>query len=263
MKGFIMGSLALGRRGVRMGIGKALLAAAGLPVVLLAGTGCQNKLQQERDALVQQNRELQGQLNERNSMRSQEAPLTPPDPIKPAEPMAVRPLPPAPAAPPPVVAIPPAPAPQPPADLGGDVTVDPVAGTTTVNFLGDALFDSGRATLKDSAKANLNKMVAGLKGQYAGKPVKVQGHSDSDPIKVSKWKSNQELSEARAKAVREYLVSKGVPADQVSAEGFGDAKPKSRPTRRRTAGSRSSWRLGNGGAAHARPFPKPVLKRKT
>ena len=66
-----------------------------------------------------------------------------------------------------------------------------------------------------------------MKKQYAGKPVHVQGHSDSDPIKHSTWKSNQELSEARAKAVRDYLVSKGVSMSHVTAEGFGDSKPKS------------------------------------
>lgn len=221
-----MGSVAVDRRGasvrgVRPLFGRAVAAAAGLSLVLVAAGGCQNKMKEENDKLWIQNRELQARVDERNSMKSQEAPLTPPEPAKAPEPMAAKPP-----APPPV-AQPPAPSPAQPSDLGGDVTVDLDAGTTTVNFVGDALFDSGKAALKESAKTNLNKMATGLKGQYAGKPVKVQGHSDSDPIRVSKWKSNQALSEARAKAVRDYLVQKGVPAAQVTAEGFGDAKPKS------------------------------------
>ncbi|MDB5294722.1 MAG: yiaD [Phycisphaerales bacterium] len=222
-----MGSVAFlgGRSG---GKRTAFRGAALGAVVLVAGAGCQNKMKDENDRLWQQNRELQARIDERNSMKSQEAPIAPPEPAKAPEPSVKAPDPVKPPAEP--TAFKPAPTPPPaptPTDLGGEVSVDPVAGTTTVNFLGDALFDSGKATVKESAKANLNKLVAALKAQYAGKTVKVQGHSDSDPIKVSKWKSNQELSEARAKAVRDYLASKGVPAAQLSAEGFGDAKPKS------------------------------------
>jgi flagellar motor protein MotB len=55
----------------------------------------------------------------------------------------------------------------------------------------------------------------------------VEGHTDSDPIKVSQWKSNQELSEARADAVKKYLVSKGVDANSVSTSGLGSSRPKS------------------------------------
>jgi chemotaxis protein MotB len=109
---------------------------------------------------------------------------------------------------------------------GLDVTENKAAGTTTVNFLGDALFDSGKATLKETAKANLDKVAAALKKQYAGKQVRVEGHTDSDPIVHSKWKSNMELSKARADAVRDYLVKKGVDAAIVSTQGYGESKPK-------------------------------------
>lgn len=208
--------------------GAKMLSLGGLAVVALATAGgCQNKVLDDNKKLREQNMELQARLSERESMKAQDAPLTPPEPKAPAEPKTVTP-PPVTVQPPPVVVTPPpVTVSPPPADLGGEVTVDPQAGTTTVNFLGDALFDSGRATVKDTAKANLDKMVTALKKQYAGKTVKVQGHSDSDPILHSKWKSNQELSEARAKAVRDYLVKKGVPATLLSAEGLGDTKPKS------------------------------------
>jgi flagellar motor protein MotB len=224
MKGIMMMSLVgFGRRIGLRSAGKIGWVIGGLGAVALAG-GCQNKVLDENKALRDQNRELQARLDERNSMKAQDAPLTPPEPVKPKE-FAAAPAP----APMPAFTPTPAPAPAPaaPVDLGGEVSVDPVAGTTTVNFLGDALFDSGKATVKDTAKANLDKMVAALKKQFAGKQVKVQGHSDSDPIKHSKWTSNQQLSEARAKAVRDYLVQKGVNASAVTAEGFGDAKPKS------------------------------------
>ena len=201
-------------------IQRATFTVSGLSLAMLVASGCQNSVKDENERLWQQNRELQARMEERNAMRGTEPPVVAPQPIPTATaPAPVKPTP----APTPMPPISPTPAPT---DLGGEVTVDPAAGTTTVNFVGDTLFDSGQATLKAGARTSLDKMVAALKQQYAGKPVKVQGHTDSDPIKVSKWHSNQELSEARAKAVRDYLVQKGVEASRVTAEGFGDSKPK-------------------------------------
>lgn len=227
-----MGAVGIGTKRAKdrwSAAGTWLAGGLGAVVLLASAGGCQNAVLEDNQRLLVQNKELQAKLDQANSMLSQAVPVTPPAPVEPKpEKVAVSPEP-KPAAPvePKYVAPPPPVAPSGPADLGGEVTVDPVAGTTTVNFLGDALFDSGRAVVKPEAKANLDKTVAALKKQFAGKPVKVQGHSDSDPIKHSTWKSNQALSEARAKAVRDYLVSKGVPAAQVTSEGFGDAKPKS------------------------------------
>lgn len=199
-------------------------AILGTMALGLAG-GCQNALHDENVKLREQNRELQARLDERSTMQAQPAPEI----VKPPEPEpAPRPAPPAPPIakqPDPVLPPPPV---APPADAlaGLDTKVDLQAGTTTVNFVGDALFDSGQATLKETAKASLNKVADALKTQFNGKTVKVQGHTDIDPIRKSKWKDNQELSQARASAVRDYLVSKGVDAGVVSAEGFGATKPK-------------------------------------
>jgi flagellar motor protein MotB len=127
------------------------------------------------------------------------------------------------------------PAPMPPAapaprndlaETGESITTDPIAGTTTVHLVGDALFDPGRATLKETSKASLDRIATALKRQYPGKPVKVQGHTDADPIVHSKWSSNMELSKARADAVRKYLVEKGIDGGSVISEGFGETKPK-------------------------------------
>src|SRR5439155_6198907 len=65
---------------------------------------------------------------------------------------------------------------------GIETSYDPKAGTMTVNLPGDVLFDAGKATLKDSAKTTLNKVVAALKKDYANKKVLVEGHTDNDPI---------------------------------------------------------------------------------
>jgi flagellar motor protein MotB len=210
-------------RVARMGLSIGLaLALGGLSV------GCQNKLYEENQKLHTQNRELQQELTDRSP-----APPTPvqlaPEPAKPAElppmPSIVRSAP-SNSAPPPAAAPAPAPTPADNGLAGLETLVDPQAGTTTVNFVGDALFDPGKATLKETAKASLDKVAAALKKQYSGKTVRVQGHTDSDPIRHSKWASNQALSQARAEAVQKYLVSKGVDATRITAEGFGDAKPK-------------------------------------
>jgi len=211
---------------VRMG----LLAGCVLSMVG-AGVGCQSPVYKENQELRMQLREMQGRLDERNTLNQQPSPLTA-EPIRPAEPPARLAF--APPATQPIEHVAPPPPPAPPvaaaADpltgTGLDTTVDPVAGTTTVNFVGDALFDPGQAMLKSDAKANLNKVANVLKKQWSGKPVKVQGHTDSDPIKKSHWASNQDLSQARANAVRDYLISQGVETNRVVAEGLGDAKPK-------------------------------------
>ena len=64
-----------------------------------------------------------------------------------------------------------------------------------------------------------------MKSKYAGRLIDVVGHTDSDPIKKSKWKDNWELSAQRALAVTRYLVDKGIPAGSVRASGCGSARP--------------------------------------
>jgi flagellar motor protein MotB len=206
-----------------------ILATSALAVFSTLGTGCQSKMYDENTALREQNRELQAKIDERNQILQTAVPVSnvltpaapPPAPV-------MTPQPPAPApAPQSIMADPPAPAIT-GGDLAGlDTTENKVTGTMTVKFLGDELFDPGLATLKESSKRDLNKVAAALKKQYSSRPVHIEGHTDSDPIKHSKWGSNMELSKARADEVRRYLISKGVNSAMVSTQGFGDTKPKS------------------------------------
>jgi chemotaxis protein MotB len=54
----------------------------------------------------------------------------------------------------------------------------------------------------------------------------VEGHTDSDPIKKSKWESNAALSAARAQAVAACLVKEcDFPGDAVSTTGYGSTRP--------------------------------------
>lgn len=194
-------------------MGKSWITSGTIGLLSLLAVGCQNKVMDENRDLHRQNVELQAQLDEaRRAREAQPAPA----------PVVVAPAPvPAPA---------PAPAPIAPTvkpDLGTlVVTEDRAAGTTTVSLPGDVFFDSGRDVIKDSAKSSLDKVVVALKKQYAGKMVRVEGYTDTDPIVHSHWKSNKELSDARATAVSDYLVAHGIEGARVTTKGYGETKPK-------------------------------------
>lgn len=90
---------------------------------------------------------------------------------------------------------------------------------------GDVLFDSGQVTLKAASKSALDRIASVLNSRYSGRAIRVEGHTDSDPIKKSKWVTNDRLSCERAMAVKEYLQSRGVAADRLYVAGFGSTRP--------------------------------------
>ena len=98
-------------------------------------------------------------------------------------------------------------------------------GTVSVELASDVLFDSGKAIVKSSAKSKLNSIVGTIKQKYSGKEINVIGHTDTDPIRKSKWKDNWELSCERALAVTRYLISQGIPAKQLAASGRSQYHP--------------------------------------
>ncbi len=94
---------------------------------------------------------------------------------------------------------------------------------------GDVAFPSGSVSLTSAAKKELDTLAKKLKGTYAGRSIRVEGHTDSTPIRKSKYGTNEALSQARAEAVRSYLASKGVSSNRIEAVGYGAAKPKATP----------------------------------
>lgn len=103
----------------------------------------------------------------------------------------------------------------------------------TVTVASDVLFDSGRTSLKKNAKRSLDQVADVLKTRYNGRPVQVIGHTDTDPIRKSGYKSNYHLGFERGYSVRDYLISRGVDSDMVSISSFGpdaslDTKSRSR-----------------------------------
>ena len=110
---------------------------------------------------------------------------------------------------------------------GYDVGFDPSAGTITVTLPNTILFGAGKATLKKATSTELNHIESVLQSRYPGRQIDVVGHTDSDPIKVTKkmWKDNWELSAQRALAVTRYLIKRGVPEANIREVGCGAARP--------------------------------------
>ena len=92
-----------------------------------------------------------------------------------------------------------------------------------ITMTNDILFDSGKAKLKKSARSVLDKIASVIKEAAPDRDVGVEGHTDNVPIKYSGWKSNWELSTARATSVLHYLIDEcGMPPDRLSAIGYGE-----------------------------------------
>ena len=86
--------------------------------------------------------------------------------------------------------------------------------------ISDVLFDFNKYTLKPGAREKLAK-VSGILLAYPGLKIQVEGHTDS----IGSDAYNMKLSQQRADAVREYIVSQGVPGPTVAATGLGKADP--------------------------------------
>jgi outer membrane protein OmpA-like peptidoglycan-associated protein len=91
---------------------------------------------------------------------------------------------------------------------------------TVITLPGNVLFSSGKWDLLPGAQEKLDHVADALKNQADHRMV-VEGHTDSQGTESS----NVELSQRRAQSVREYLVSRGVPADIISATGLGQSRP--------------------------------------
>jgi len=96
----------------------------------------------------------------------------------------------------------------------------------TIVFLTEVLFDSGKTDIKPEAFKSLDKIADVLKENVEDRNIGIEGYTDNQPIKYSKWKSNWELSTARATSVLHYLVdTKGINPKRVAAIGYGEYRP--------------------------------------
>ncbi len=86
-----------------------------------------------------------------------------------------------------------------------------------ITLSGSVLFASAKSALLPGAQARLTEVADALTKQDPDSKIVVEGHTDSQ----GGAGYNQELSQRRAQVVRDYLVSRGIAADRVSAQGFG------------------------------------------
>ena len=98
-------------------------------------------------------------------------------------------------------------------------------------FQSEVFFDTGQATLLPEGRAELDKVAGALLDLDKQIPseiawvLRVDGHTDLRPINSPIFKSNWELSSARAISVVQYLISLGVPAQRLVAAGFAEFQP--------------------------------------
>lgn len=98
-------------------------------------------------------------------------------------------------------------------------------------FQSEVLFGSGSARLNPEGLAELHKLAAAIiQLEYEIPPeinwvLRVDGHTDQRPISTFQFKSNWELSSARAISVVQFLISKGVNPSHLVAAGFGEFQP--------------------------------------
>lgn len=192
---------------------------------LVVGVGCDNKTKAERDAFAQQNVRFEQDLK---TARAENEALK-------AENAQLRAAATAPVVPPTTMAAPP--------DMGTGsdvVAADPTIKTgprkgtrssrgarTSYELSADVLFDSGKSTLKPSARKDLDKLSATLKSKHQGEHLTIEGHTDSTPFKKTSTMTNEKLGMNRAKAVLEYLAAHGIAKSSMTAVSMADKEPKS------------------------------------
>ncbi len=101
-----------------------------------------------------------------------------------------------------------------------------------LRFASDVTFALGKADVSAKAQEALSRLADILKQNVAQDVmVSVFGHTDSTPVTkpetVRLFRNNQGLSEARAKAVADVLVGKGIAGSRITTTGFGDRQPLS------------------------------------
>ena len=98
-------------------------------------------------------------------------------------------------------------------------------------FQSEVFFDASQATLKPEGMAELDTVAGALLELEKQIPqdiawgMRVDGHTDVRPISTPQFRSNWELSAARAISVVQYLISKGVSPQRLGAAGFGEFQP--------------------------------------
>ncbi|MBN2096961.1 MAG: OmpA family protein [Candidatus Omnitrophica bacterium] len=94
-----------------------------------------------------------------------------------------------------------------------------------ITFVDNVLFDAGKAKLRVDSYSILDKVARVCRQNVRDRQIGIEGHTDNQPIKYSGWKSNWELSTARATSVLHYLIQKDISPERLSATGYGEFHP--------------------------------------
>ena len=114
-------------------------------------------------------------------------------------------------------------------------------------FQSEVLFGSGASDIAAAGKKELAQLARTLNSIAPNIPKKInwilqiEGHTDHIPISNRRFQNNWELSAARAISVVEFLIGQGVPADRLSAAGYGEFQPLDK--RRDEIGNRRNRRI--------------------
>lgn len=106
------------------------------------------------------------------------------------------------------------------ADLAKFASVKEETRGMVITLSGGVLFASSKSELLPAAQLKLNSVADALMQQDPDSKMVVEGHTDSQGGDAY----NQDLSQRRAQTVRDYLVTRGVASDRVTAQGFGSSR---------------------------------------
>ena len=110
----------------------------------------------------------------------------------------------------------------------GNITIQQVRDRLTINMVDRVLFDSGQAQVKP-AGVKVLKPVSDVLNKISDKQIRIEGHTDNVNISTKlqdRFKTNWELSTARATTVVRYLIDQGgVDRQHLSAVGYADTHP--------------------------------------
>jgi chemotaxis protein MotB len=109
-------------------------------------------------------------------------------------------------------------------EFKGSVDISIEKDRVAINLMGKATFDSGSAELREEFKPLLLK-IGGILTKTKGEII-ISGHTDNVPIRGGRFKSNLELSMARAGSVAQFLLrSTAVKPQRLSTRGYGEYRP--------------------------------------
>ena len=106
-----------------------------------------------------------------------------------------------------------------------EISVVESDGVIDVAFTSALLFESGKAEWAAAAEKPLTALIGAIKPNKERLKIIVEGHTDDAPISTPEFKSNWELSSARAATVVHFLEAASFPPGHLEAVGFGSTHP--------------------------------------